>query len=509
MSLELQDENKEKCRDLIAEHGAEALTHNWLHQNGQSSLCRSLMYCKLPLKQLAIEFGVEEEWNAAPHAPKLPDPETQQKRKEAFQERNKEQCQALIVKHGPEALTHGWMSANNEMTLYGSCIHFGQSLKDLAVEFGIKTEWDAAMEASSGRQQWTKERILEYTTHLCEIYKCLPSTNWLYANGHSKYIDIAYTMGFSFPELRDRFCPGPLKYVSIDGVRWKSYTEAAVANYLLARSISVVPGRHYPAAFFDMVGRKGIYDLHFEATMPEYVGKEITVEIFCGGAVNGNPELLEKYKLKREMKESFHKDDPLFLALEYEDCNDEVKLQSKLEPFIGVREITVTYKDYASYQLPATKWSLTDDLLQQAKEICTHTDGKLPTSDWLCQTGPHKTRPKCAWEKNSYEWFREQVYQIGGWVVLRKLLGEQVPKTEWTQDELIEEFKLIYNKYKKTPNALTNFMINRAKAKTQSDRDWGNRARKAYVLSTKLFPGGHQEACLNADIPVRIHKKKK
>lgn len=520
MSLELQDENREKCRDLIAEHGAKALTYGWLQEN-QAALHRSLMYCKLPLKQLAVEFGIKAEWDAVMKTPKPPDLEKQQKRIEAFQQRNKEQCRALVIKHGGEALTRGWMYANDEITLYGSCKHYDLSFEDLASEFGIKDQWHAAVRASRqrsaatatqkrGQEVWTQELILEYAANLCTEYRCLPSSSWLALNGHSGFAGHVQAVGLSFPELRVRFSPGPAKNLSIDGVHWDSYTEAAVCNYLLARNVSVVPGRYYPAAFFDRFGRKGIYDMHFIATSAEYVDKEITVEIFCGGAVNGNPALLEKYQLKREMKESFHKGDPLFLALEYEECNDEIELQKKLHPFIGVREITVTYKDYASYQLPATKWSLTDDLVQQATEICTHfDDGKLPTSDWLCQTGPHKTRPKCSWEKDSYEWFREQVYQIGGWVVMRKLLGEEVPKTEWTQEELIEEFRLIYSKYKKTPSALNNHKIGRKKANTEEDRAWGNRAQAARVRAAKLFPGGHQEACIKADIPVRILNKKK
>ncbi len=492
-----------------------------MKENGYMCLYASLFHSDLSPHTLATEMGILAEWEAAMQAPSAPNLQQQQDNREALQLRNKQRCRQLISDNGPEALTHGWMSANGNSSLYMSCIYSGLSFKELADEFGIRAEWDAVMRSSRhngavkatqrrGQEVWTKELIIEYTANLCKEFKCLPASPWLAANGHSGFVSHVPLVGSSFPELRARFSPGPAKSRSIDGVHWDSYTEAAVANYLLARAISLVPGRPYPAAFFDTTGRHGIYDMHFVATTPEYVGKEITVEIFCGGPVNGNPALLEKYQRKRELKENFHLGDPLFLVLEYDECNNERKLQVKLQPFIGDPDISITYKDYASYQLPPTKWSLIDDLLQQAKEICNHTeDGKLPSTDWLCQTGSYKERPKCPWERSSYEWFREQVYQIGGWVMLRKLLGEEVQKTEWTQSELVEEFRLIYDKYNKTPNTLFSFMIGRKKAKSEIDTEWGNRARRAYLWSKKIFPGGHQEACIKAEIPVRIKKERR
>lgn len=141
------------------------------------------------------------------------------------------------------------------------------------------------------------------------------------------------------------------------------------------------------------------------------------VEIFGGFYAGGKERELE-YARTKESKITFNKDNPRFIQMSVEDCYNDAKLQSILEPFIGTPEVSL--RNSYDHLVDTSQLSLMDRALKQCRIVCDNLGTpELPSSNWFTRTGSHKDRAMFEWEVKG---LHRDMSKLGGLKKIREIM---------------------------------------------------------------------------------------
>lgn len=183
----------------------------------------------------------------------------------------------IYNEHGVEALHCGWLNKHKKLNIYHALRARNITLEDVAKTLDVHEAW----EAGKSEPKYTKDTLLEDFERMIVVYKCIPSTGYLTANGYGCLLSALPRVGLTLHDVREHFSDvEDLRRYSRDGRRWASMAEACVVNFLISQNIAVIKGKRYPPEYVEDSGYKsGWYDLHFKATSQAYQGQEVNVEI--------------------------------------------------------------------------------------------------------------------------------------------------------------------------------------------------------------------------------------
>lgn len=364
----------------------------------------------------------------------------------------------------------------------------------------------------SPRTFWTWPLVDNAVAKIIETYHCIPPSDVLCKNGYGGLIKWLRKQSVSMSQLRGRYeAQHTVSHLRArNGIKYRSYAEVFFANFLFARAITFKDGENYPEEYNTLSGRHhGVYDFHFTACCLPFSGQTVDVEIF-GAATCGDEQAQSRYKVTREAKELYNKNNVNFLALEFTDCYEEDKLKAKLLPYIGHRDI-VNAIHPRDAQIPSTLWSLADEVLLEAQQIAQHFDGILPAQHWFDRTTkPYENRKIQDWEKSNWSVFLGKVRRLGGLNHVRTLMGQaDANRHDWTRNEVVGVFADCYEKYLQTPASVSKTLSIKGAAMTPDERNDYKRLNGAMGASKRvsLFAGGYRQACTEAGIVIACRPK--
>lgn len=357
-------------------------------------------------------------------------------------------CRTLYERDGIKALSYSELSKQG--SLYYHLYRHGVNQKALIVRLGLQGQYQEHKATfplvRNGRvaQRWTWAHIVKEAKAVKEREGVLPPAAWFQSNGHATLVASVYYLKRTWEELRQEL--GDFENSSFvesrNGLRWRSHPEAAFSNFLYARGIEHKRGERYPEDYANhSISKYAYFDLHF-------VNKDgvwVDVEIW-GDKPNGHDEA--HYKVKRENKEAFNRNNPNFLGIHFKDCFNETLLTKALEPYIGVIE-PFKFDKPTDRHIHSTHWSNADELLEYCRQLAsTMPNGEFPTEEWLRKRGKWVGRPGETYNTLS-------VYiktWLGGVRNLRKLLGQShVSTKQWSKDSAIAAYKKFYKEHGLTP----------------------------------------------------------
>jgi len=357
-------------------------------------------------------------------------------------------CRALYEHDGIKALSYSELSKQGG--LYYNLYRYGVNQKELIVRLGLQGQYQAykatipLMRKGRLAQRWTWDHIIKEAKFVKDKEGMLPPSAWFKSNGYTSLVTSVYYLKHTWEDLRQELGDfGNSSFVeSRNGLRWRSHPEAAFSNFLYARGITHKRGEKYPEDYANhSVSKYAYFDLHFVSKS----GAWIDVEIW-GDKPNGHNEA--HYKVKRDDKESFNKNNPNFLGTHFIDCFNEATLTKVLKPYIGIVE-PFKFDKPTDHLIQSTHWSNADELLEYCRHlVATIPGGEFPTEEWLRKRGKWATRPGETYNTLSIyikTW-------LGGVRNLRKLLGQsQVSTIEWDKDSAIAAYKNFFDKHGLTP----------------------------------------------------------
>ena len=348
-----------------------------------------------------------------------------------------EYCRNLYKENGMESLSFSYLK---EAHLYHNLYSYGITQKMLLQILGIEKEF----EVHKKRHGWTWERVLKEAKSVVEVQGFLPPAGWFQKNGQGSLVQVVYYLNKTWADLRSELNSkeGSSFVESRNGIRWRSHPEASLSNFLYARGINHKLGGKYPEDFSMFSGQKyGYYDL----TFLDQQNRWIDVEIW-GDKPYGHNE--DKYARKRDLKEQYNLSNPSFLGIEFEDCYDDKRLTSILQPYIGIIEPYIFEKAFDK-EIPSTHWSNADELIEYCRDFANKCQaGIFPTEEWLRKRGKWKNREGIAYNTLSIyikKW-------IGGIRKLRRIIGQEENSTEvWNKEKALAEYAKWNNNYGFTP----------------------------------------------------------
>jgi len=357
-------------------------------------------------------------------------------------------CRTLYERDGIKALSYSELSKQG--ALYYNLYRYGVNQKELIVRLGLQEQYQAYKATiplmRNGRlaQRWTWAHIVKEAKLVKEKEGILPPAAWFQSNGYGTLVTSIYYLKHTWEDLRQEL--GDFENSSFvesrNGLRWRSHPEAACSNFLYARGIEHKRGERYPEDYANhSVSKYAYFDLHF-------VNKDgvlVDVEIW-GDKPNGHDEA--HYKVKREDKEAFNRNNPNFLGIHYKDCYEEATLSKALEPYIGVIS-PFKFDKPTDRHIHTTHWSNADELLEYCQQLASSMpNGDFPTEEWLRKRGKWASRPGETYNTLSIyikTW-------LGGVRNLRRLLGQaHVSTQEWDKDSAIAAYKNFYRLHGMTP----------------------------------------------------------
>lgn len=355
-------------------------------------------------------------------------------------------CRALYEKNGITALTYTQLRAEG---VYFSLYNRGIKPRDLARLLDLEGEYEEHLKtrptSRKGKtvERWTWEKIVRVAGEITEEQGALPPAAWFQDNGHGSLVQAVYYLDKSWDLLRDELDDySSSSFVqSRNGMRWRSHPEASLSNFLYARGIEHKRGERYPDEYAQFSGRSyGFYDLHIKTD----VGW-VDVEIW-GEKPNGHNA--KNYAEKRDLKERFNRNNPLFLGIEFRDCYDDGKLGSILSSVLEVPDPFVFDRE-TDAQIQSTHWSNADELLEFCRHLASQMpDGRFPSEDWLRKRGKHADRPGEPYNTASIyikTW-------LGGIRKVRELLKQSEFSTQqWDRATALREWKTFWQKTGLTP----------------------------------------------------------
>ena len=359
-------------------------------------------------------------------------------------------CRGIYAKGGIGSLSFSALKAHR--TLYTTLYHRGLRLAVLFERLGLVVEyraWKAVEPVRHGseiRQRWTWDRIITEAKEVQQTEGFLPPAAWWQSNGRGSLVAAVYLLRRTWEDLRAEL--GDFRssqFVgSRSGLRWRSHAEASLSNYLYARGVRHRRGERYPKAYEKLTGRTyGMYDLHF-------YGRSGPVDVEIWGD-NPKGSGRDKYQAKQYGKETFNKNNPSFLGINFMDCYSEERLHVLLNQHIG--SIAPFQFDLPTDRmLPSTHWSNADELLEYCREFArAQPNGDFPTEEWLRKRGKWSERPGPAYNTLS-------VYVktwLGGVRKLRELLGQaHVSTVKWDREKVLERWKAFRELHGITPNSM-------------------------------------------------------
>lgn len=389
----------------------------------------------------------------------------------------KQQLKLLYQENGVEVLNTDYLQKNHsEMyrKIFVNPRNPRNTFKSIATEFGCideyKTYRSNLTTKKAGRNIRTREQFDKECEEILEKYGCFPGMDILRNNGYGMFVSDLYKKeGYpTLDELNIEFeINVDTKHIARNGFKMDSEYETSFVNFLYCRGIIMSKGRKYTNTYTELTGKNAIYDLHFISPTSNI---EISVEIWGGASGTRSRELQAAYDEKRCMKELSHKDDNSFLGINGEDCHNEDKLTSILEPYIGIIEPYV-FADERDKVIHYSKWNLTDSLEKGAKYVCDKLD-RFPSFDWMLCKGVYKARKRNDWEITPTFNINTFVYALGrfGGIGLLKQYMNNV-NIKPTVRRKYEDFHHIdgikkfiestYELYKKFPKEINNEYRNR------------------------------------------------
>ncbi|MBL97739.1 MAG: hypothetical protein CMF52_07980 [Legionellales bacterium] len=269
---------------------------------------------------------------------------------------------------------------------------------------------------------WNDEYFDKVTRELIGKYGTI---NTLLADKeYPSYTQYMYKNGLIMEILQQRY-NFSTKNVSRNGMKWDSMPEQCFSDFQYSRGIKHWHGKNYPDDFAYFNGgpaSRGMYDCHFVARVGPLKGQLINVEIFGNRNKTGTgPHGSKVYAKRRKQKEEYNKDDPCFLGISFLDCYDEKKLETILEPYIGIIKPFVFTTDR---QVESTTTRL-EDVIEKCQWIIDR-HGNLPGSNWMRKHKKYKNRLVETWENDpmcpNLNSLRHYIDQVGGIVKVRQLL---------------------------------------------------------------------------------------
>lgn len=274
--------------------------------------------------------------------------------------------------------------------------------------------------AHSGRTHWTDEKIDETIKEIIARYQCFPCQTKLKEDGYKGFVSAAFRRGMTLESISEKYnLSERSRRTSRNGMLWDSCAEACAANFLWSRGIDCERGGSYNVKYKEINGREGKYDIEFIASIGEYNGKRIYVEIWGDLRV-------EKYARVRKMKETFHKDNPYFIGIQYRDCYNENRLETIFQKYIGILKPSRFMNEHDKLVNPS-QWSLVDLVVAKCKIICENIDdGVLPPYNWFTKSKTYADRQDYDWEKGLGNMgnLAHDISKVGGISLVRILLGQ-------------------------------------------------------------------------------------
>ncbi len=413
----------------------------------------------------------------------------------------------IFRENGIVGLSYKWLKDNSHIRLYNIVVgKYKYKMEILSNKFGVIEEWKKNRKDSRYKTKdiinWNCNVFEEICNEIITKYGYIPPAQFLRDNNYGAFVSYMYKNNYTYEQLNKKFnINSNPKHMCRNGMNFRSLAEACLANYLYSRSIPIKQGERYSDTYSQLTGRKyGMYDLHFIATNGIYADKWINCEVW-GYKPMGHSE--EAYAVKRKQKEEFHKDDKLFLGINYFDCYKEDRLNEILDKYIG----NITPKIYTcenDYKFKPTEWSLASEVIEQCKYIIENNCGILPSEDWLRKRGKHKNRETHKWEsKYNLGTLSVNINKIGGIRKIRDIIKSTNTSTNiWNATQIIDYFTEIYKIHNKTPQSLLS-KLRRQETKTAEEHTMQNKLCSAISSCTIYFKDKYREACLKANIPIR------
>lgn len=419
---------------LVRQHGLQVLDFTWLKENG-CDLAYRLGGSRFKIEDIAEELGLKDAMEKY--------------------ERNKllTGWKALVDEHGLNVYKQKWLQDNKLTQLLTRSKRRGLRLIDVAKELGddIKLAKLRKEISNNGGTRWSAQKFDEVAREVIDRFGCIPSGGFLQNQGYGGF-HWQFKVYGPVQEIRRRYNVEDVRLCDIDGNALLSLPEVCFANYMLARNIKVEQGDQYPAEYAMKYDRaRGVYDFHFVATEGLLAGKRISVEIFGGGRACGDEKSKKKYEETKRFKLDFHKENELFLALEFDECYADETLTKRLKSYIGHPPV-VRFHELIKL-CPTTQLSQVDVIMNECKAISARMpDGSLPSTDWFQLSRQHENRERYEWEPHRWAGFLTRLRRIG-MAAIREALGqEQIKPIKWTFDRFLDELSIVVRAGFATPS---------------------------------------------------------
>jgi hypothetical protein len=376
---------------------------------------------------------------------------------------NREECLEtmgkLIETHGVKCISKQWLNENGYKQLYGR-IH-STAIKNInlgiiAKHFNCYDEYIKQKQAqqikSCNRTVWSEEQLDQAIRDVIKKYNYFPPREFLNANGYSNLLNAMYRANITKETIVNKYgsygTPNKNnRLICKNKLVWNSYPEAACANFLWSRGITVYKGSRYPDEYSQMSGNSyGLFDIEFIGTKGEFENKRIFVEIWG----NFSGKIGERYNKKRKFKEEFNKDNKYFLGIGYKDCFKESKLITIFQPYVE-SSTTIRYDTESDTQMSPLVWSLYDEVIYKAKQVCHRMEDKnLPELNWFRKIKQFKDRPILDWEYELFQGssvtFYKKMMKVG-MDTIRRALELPLVRHKWTHETALETINSYTQKY--------------------------------------------------------------
>ncbi len=395
-------------KELVSNNGVRALNREWLENNSQPGFFSKLKYKQTKnkdflFKNIAKSLGCLEEWKNwynEQHGKMVSESWKDRQNDIAdILEKAKKQLKRLYEEKGIEVLNTEFLQGNHPEIYRIIFTNSRNTFESIAIYLECideyKTYRSDQITKKANRNIRTKDKFDEECSEIFNKYGYFPGASILRNNGYGMFVSDLYKKGYStLDELNLKFKVNvDTKYIARNGFKMDSEYETSLVNYLYSRGIDMSKGRKYTNNYSELTGKGAIYDLHLISPISN---EEISIEVWGGARGHRSREQQDKYDKKRRMKELSHKDNSNFLGINGEDCHNEDKLTSILEPYIGIIEPYV-FADERDKIIHYSKWNLTDNLERGAKYICDKL-GRIPSGQWILRKAKYKDRKRNDWE---------------------------------------------------------------------------------------------------------------
>jgi hypothetical protein len=356
----------------------------------------------------------------------------------------------LYESHGLVALSTPFLE---QKRLYARLLKVGLYQPALLQEMNLAEEYAAWRESSRtyrgvSRPRWTWDMAVAKAAEIKEQQGDLPPLDWFRRNGRTSVVNTVFRTGHTWEQLRKSvgcFATSSFRE-SRSGIRWRSYGEASLSDFLHARGIPHKRGERYKSGYEKSSGRRsGHYDMHFQTTSGAWVDVEIWGDL---NDVSGG-----QYARVRKGKEEWNEDRADFLGIEYKDCLSDDRLTEILARYIGIVEPFRFEKSHDPF-IETSHWTDSDELLETCRRFAaTMPDGIFPGESWLRKRGKHAERPG-----PTYNTLAVRVHQwLGGTRNVRRFLGHGEASTiDWSPETAILAWQDFQARYGLSPTQLAS-----------------------------------------------------